>query len=222
MKIKPRGNIKRRILLALRVQEFLRKKVMLRALKDGVEVVGGVDAAFKGRKIVATVSLFSFPALLPLEDKSHVGELSFPYIPGFLSFREGPAILMAYKKLSFKPQLLLFDGQGIAHPMGLGIASHLGVLLKIPTIGCAKSRLLGEYQEPGPLRGQWSYLYRGKEKIGAVLRSVDHVKPIFVSPGHLTDIESSVAFVLSCTTRFRTPEPIRRADVISKGIAKGL
>lgn len=214
--------IQPRLALAKRVQEFLRKKVTLAPIPMPPRYIAGGDAAFKKDKIVAVISLFSYPELEPLEDCIHVDLLRFPYIPGYLSFREGPCFIKAYKALKRKPDIMIFDGQGIAHPRGLGIASHMGVLLKVPTVGCAKSKLVGSYVEPGPLRGDWSYLLNGDETVGAVVRTKDHVKPLFVSPGNLTDILSSIHIILGCTKGYRMPEPIRRADQISKKISKGL
>lgn len=211
-----------RLAVAKRIQGLLREKVTLLPVPSPPRYVAGGDAAFKGERIVGVISLFSYPELEPLEDGIYVDLLKFPYVPGYLSFREGPCFIRAYKALRRKPDLIIFDGQGIAHPRGLGIASHMGVLLKVPTIGCAKSKLVGSYEEPGPFRGDWSYLFMGNEAIGAVVRTRDHVRPLFVSPGNLIDIESSVRIVLECTKGYRIPEPIRRADQISKRISKGL
>ena len=161
--------------------------------------VAGVDAAFAGDSVVAVCSLFSLPALEPLEDAVCREATSFPYVPGYLSFREGPALLGAVERLSSLPGLLLVDGQGIAHPRRFGIASHLGVLLGLPTIGCAKNRLSGWYEEPPREKGSWTPLYEEEGsslQLGAVLRTRDNVKPLFVSPGHLIDIPSSVNAVM--------------------------
>ncbi len=154
--------------------------------------------------------------MISLEDVCAISGISFPYIPGFLSFREGPAIIKAVNKLKIKPDLILFDGQGIAHPAGMGIAAHVGVLLKIPAVGCAKSRLIGDYVEPGDVKGQHAQLkYQGKI-VGTVLRTRDNVKPLFVSPGHLIDLKGAVNVVLTCIDKYRIPEPLRRADHLSK------
>jgi deoxyribonuclease V len=135
----------------------------------------------------------------------------FPYIPGLLSFREAPALLEAFEKLETRPDAVLCDGQGIAHPRRLGIASHLGLWLGVPTIGCAKSRLCGTYDEPGPLRGERSPLvYRG-EAIGDVLRTRSRVSPLFISPGHLCDRQGAVDLVLATCGKYRLPEPARQA-----------
>lgn len=201
-----------------KIQDTLRKKVKITSLKKKPIYIAGVDAAFSGRKVIGVASLYKYPELIPIEDAYAIMKVSFPYIPGFLSFREGPAILKALNKLKIKPDLILFDGQGIAHPGGIGIATHIGVLLDIPTIGCAKSKLVGEYKEPGIKKGEWSPLKYKDRTVGVVLRTREKVRPLFISPGHRIDIESSIRIVLGCTTRYRIPEPIRRADIISKKI----
>ncbi len=137
-------------------------------------------------------------------------------MPGFLSFREGPAIIVTIQKLKTKPDLILFDGQGIAHPKGIGIASHIGVMLNIPTIGCAKSKLVGKFEKPDKDKGSRTYLYYKGERVGAVLRTRKNVKPVFVSPGHMIDIKSAIEIVMNCATEYRIPEPLRRADQLSK------
>lgn len=182
--------------------------------------VAGVDAAYGDGFLVGVASLFRLPELSPVEDALLKDSIKFPYVPGFLGFREGPVILKALKSLKLKPDLVIFDGQGIAHPRGLGIASHVGVLLRIPTIGCAKTRLVGSYIEPGPLKGSFSYLYLKGKKVGAVLRTKDNTRPLFVSPGHLIDITSAISIVLSLVTKYRIPEPLRRADLLSKKAIK--
>jgi len=137
---------------------------------------------------------------------------TFPYVPGLLSFRELPAVLAAFGKLAQIPDLLLCDGQGIAHPRRLGIASHLGLWLDLPAIGVGKSKLVGSYHEPGPTKGDSSPLLDDDEIIGAVLRSRDRVRPLFVSPGHRVSIATATHWALATTTRYRLPEPVRAAD----------
>lgn len=198
------------------LQESLRKSVRIEPLRRPPRLIAGADAAFSEDIVIAVISLFTYPDLIHIEDAIANVRSSFPYVPGFLSFKEGPAILESFERLKIKPELLLFDGQGIAHPRGIGIASHLGVMLNIPTIGCAKSRLIGEYNEPGTKKGNWTYLYHDTKRIGAVLRTKDNVRPLFVSPGHMIDIESSVEIVMNCISRFRIPEPLRRADHLSR------
>ncbi len=201
---------------AKKIQDGLREEVRIILLKKMPEFIAGVDAAFIDDKVIAVAALYKYPELLHIENASFTGKTRFPYVPGFLSFREGHAIISAVKRLKIKPDLMLFDGQGIAHPKRIGIASHIGVILNVPTIGCAKSRLVGEYKVPDAGKGSRTYLYYKGRKVGAVLRTRSNVKPVFVSPGHLIDIESSVEIVMRCVSGFRIPEPLRRADQISK------
>ncbi len=205
---------------AARVQRELAAKVRLRPLRKQPRLVAGVDAAFSDRLAFAAACLFSLPDLELVDESGAVETLRFPYVPGFLAFREGPAILAAVKALSAKPDLILVDGQGVAHPHGIGIASHLGVLLDIPTVGCAKSRLVGEYKEPGPKKGDFTPLVEDGRTVGAAVRSKAGVKPVFVSPGHMIDLAGSIAVVLETAGRFRIPEPLRRADARSRMLKK--
>lgn len=198
------------------IQTTLSKKVNVIPLRKSPQFIAGVDAAFLHDKVIGIACLYKYPEIIPLEDVYAVNEVSFPYIPGFLSFREGPVIIKTLRKLKISPHVILFDGQGIAHPKGLGIASHIGVVLDIPTIGCAKSRLIGEYKQPGMKKGRTSTLeYQGKI-VGAVVRTRDHVKPVFVSPGHRIDLKGSIDIIRACTGSYRIPEPLRRADILSK------
>jgi deoxyribonuclease V len=197
-------------------QNLLRKKVRITPLKKEPRYVAGVDAAFSNDRVFAAACLYLFPALALIEQQSAVQELRFPYVPGFLSFREGPAIIAALDKLAHKPDLILVDGQGIAHPRGFGIASHIGVLLAIPTIGCAKSRLIGKHEESGIKKCHWSALiYEGKT-VGAVVRTKENVKPLFVSPGHKINLDDALRFTIACTDKHRIPEPLRCADMLAK------
>jgi deoxyribonuclease V len=206
---------------AREIQETLRKRLKVIPLRETPKYIAAVDAAFSGDRIVAVACLYSYPDITIEEERYAVKKASFPYIPGYLSFREGPAIVNALKNLKIKPDLILFDGQGIAHPRGLGIASHIGVLLDIPSIGCAKSRLVGDYKEPGCKKGDWSPLNYKGIVVGAVLRTKDCVRPLFVSPGHRTDLKGSIEIVLGCMGKYRIPEPLRRADLMSKRIKRG-
>lgn len=202
------------------VQVALKDKVKTIPLRKKPELIAGVDAAFSEDKVIGVICLYTYPELTLIEEAFAVKKISFPYVPGFLSLREGPAIVEALNGLELKPDVILFDGQGIAHPNGLGLASHIGVLLDVPTIGCAKSRLVGEYKAPGLKKGAWSPLkYHGKV-VGSVLRTRDHVRPVFVSPGHRIDLRSSLKIVLGCTRKFRIPEPLRMADFVSKELKR--
>ena len=198
------------------IQEHLRAKVKIVRLKKKPRFIAGVDGAFSERRVFAAACLFSYPDLEFIAETTAVARITFPYVPGFLSFREGPAIIHAVERLKTKPDLILVDGQGIAHPRGIGIASHIGVLLDIPTIGCAKSRLIGRFSEPGLKKGRWSPLLHEGKIIGAVLRTRDGIRPLFVSPGHRISFVDSIDIVLACTRHYRISEPLRRADFLSK------
>ena len=179
-----------------------------------IRTVAGVDAAFpeRGRVTRAAVVLMSYPELVWLEQASAEMPTRLPYIPGLLSFREVPAILDALRKLSCEPDLVLCDGQGLAHPRRFGVACHLGVETSLCTIGVAKSRLCGEAEEPGRERGATTALNERGETIGTVLRTRTGVRPVFVSIGHRISLARATELVLNCAPRYRLPEPIRRAD----------
>lgn len=204
------------------IQEELKKEIKIVPLLKPPELLAGIDASFLDDTIICAACLFSFPTLKLIEQSVAIRKLSFPYITGYLSFREGPAVLDAIDGLSKKPELLIFDGQGIAHPRGIGLAAFMGALTGLPSIGCAKTRLVGEYSKPGEKRGDWSPLIHKGERVGVALRTQDSVKPVFVSPGNLIDIEGSIKIVLNCAPRYRLTEPVRAADALSKKIKKEL
>jgi len=206
---------------AQELQTDLRKRVQILPLEREPRYMAGVDAAFSEDLVYATACLYRYPYLTLLEKACAVEKLKFPYVPGFLTFREGPAIIAAIRKLTTKPDVILVDGQGIAHPRGIGIASHLGVLLNIPAIGCAKTRLVGEYEEPGRRKGSWSELTYEGRTVGAVLRTRDGVRPLFVSPGHKIDLDGAIRITLNCIGKYRIPEPLRCADMLSKKLKSG-
>lgn len=203
-------------------QTLLAGKIRIVPLEKEPRHVAGVDAAFIDGRVISAVCVYKYPEMTLVEEGHCVREARFPYIPGFLSFREGPSIIDALRTLKTSPDCVIFDGQGIAHPRGLGIASCVGVLLDVPAIGCAKSRLIGTFSEPGAKRGSWSPLKHKGRTIGAVLRTRDSVKPLFVSPGHRIDLEGSIEVVMACSGRYRLIEPIRRADTLSKRLKSGL
>lgn len=204
---------------AREIQERLRRMVETTDRLDAIETVAGVDVGFDRRKGLtrAAVAVLSFPGLELLEQTVVTEPTRFPYVPGLLSFREAPAILAALDRLERLPDVLLCDGQGVAHPRRLGIACHLGVLTDLPSIGVAKKRLVGSHEEPGNSRGDWVPLTHKGEIIGAVLRSRSGVKPIYVSSGHRVSLDTAVDLVMRCTTRFRLPETTRRADKLASG-----
>lgn len=205
---------------AVRVQAALRERLVLTWDDPGVTTIGGVDVSLGAGQARAAIVLLRYPDLTSLEGVTADAPLVFPYIPGLLAFREGPAVLAAWEKLQTKPDLVMFDGQGIAHPRGIGIASQMGLWLDRPTIGVAKSRLYGRHTTPGPKRGDWAKLYDERQPsrvIGAVLRTKENTHPLYVSPGHLVDLPHSVEFVLKCCTQYRLPEPTRWAHRVAGG-----
>ena len=187
------------------------RSVRISAHQGDIATIAGADVGRAGDHLLACIGLFSYPQLSLLGDSYARMRAPMPYVPGFLSYRELPVLVKAYRKLKHSPDVMLIDGQGIAHPRGLGLAAHLGVVLGIPTIGCAKSHLYGTYSVPGPKRGAYRTIRSGRQSIGIVLRTRDDVKPLFVSPGHLVDIRDCMRIVLRVARRYRLPEPIRYA-----------
>lgn len=198
---------------ARQLQERLAGQVVTASMTRPVETVAGLDCAFdkQGGYVLAAAVVLSFPELVPIEISTARAALTFPYVPRLLSFREAPACLAAVAKLGTTPDLFLIDGQGIAHPRRMGLASHLGLFLNRPTLGCAKSRLIGTFEEPGREKGAFSPLYDHADTIGAVVRTRTGVKPLFVSPGHLCSLDDAIQWTLRCTTHYRLPEPTRLA-----------
>lgn len=186
----------------------------LERLAPPPRTVAGADVAYGTgeQRAIAGVVLLAFPELKILEEHWAGVPCDFPYVPGLLSFREAPALLAALRKLRILPDVIMVDGQGLAHPRRFGLASHLGVLLDLPTLGCAKSRLIGQADEPGGERGCATDLIDNGEVIGAVLRTRRNVAPIFVSVGHRMMLADAVSLALACSPRFRIPEPTRLAD----------
>jgi deoxyribonuclease V len=201
---------------AREMQERDNRLVQIEPLHKEPEYIAGVDAAFSEDRVYAAACLYCYPQLTLVEQAAADKRLEFPYVPGYLLFREGPAIIAALQKLKRKPDVILIDGQGIAHPRGIGSASHLGVLLDIPTIGCAKTRLVGKYHDPGEPKGNWTELQFDGRIVGAVLRTRDRVRPLFLSPGHRIDLHDAIRIALGCVGRYRIPEPLRGADMLSK------
>lgn len=200
---------------AVELQKNLRERVRIAPLRREVRTIAGADISFnKFSPIVyAGLVVLSLPSLEIVEEVGVVSETTFPYVPGLLSFRESPSVLEAWEKLKTEPDAVMFDGQGIAHPRRIGIASHVGLLIGRPTFGCAKSVLIGRYEEPGSERGFWSPLVdpKNEEVVGAALRTKTRTRPIYVSPGHLIDLEGAVKLTLACDGGYRQPEPTRRA-----------
>lgn len=202
---------------AVEIQHELRSRLIVEPLRRHPETVGGVDVSVKAGHARGAVVLLSWPDLEPCEAATAELPATFSYVPGLLAFREGPVVLEALAKLSRAPDVLVFDGQGFAHPRRIGLATHLGIVLDLPTVGCAKSRLCGEYSQPDAQRGSWTDLRDGEEIIGAVLRTQDHVRPVFVSVGHRVDLDDAVSLVLKSAPAYRLPEPIRWAHRVASG-----
>ncbi len=201
---------------ALKLQKELRDNVVPHNSFKKLTTVAGVDLAQikEGNQLVCGIILFSYPDLEVLEKVWTVARDTFPYIPGLLAFREGPAIMNAYEKLIIKPDLLIIDGHGIAHPRGFGIACHIGVLLDVPAMGIGKKRLYGKYENPPDMAGESSPLVsKDGVQIGTVLRTRKGIKPVFISVGHKIDLETSVNIAKECMGGYKVPEPTRQADV---------
>ncbi len=204
---------------AIAIQQQLRSEVITTDRLEPVQYVAGVDMGFEASGTIsrAAVAVLSFPDLQLQESAIARRPTSFPYIPGFLSFREIPAVLDALEKVSIIPNLILCDGQGIAHPRRFGIACHLGVIIDIPTIGVAKSLLIGKHQEVPEQRARWQPLVDRGETIGAVLRTRPKTKPLYVSTGHRVSLPTAIEYVLRCTPKYRLPETTRIADKLASG-----
>jgi deoxyribonuclease V len=202
---------------AREIQRQLRGRALVAPLDRQPEVIAGIDVSVKGGRARAAVVLLSYPENAPFQTATAAMPVSFPYVPGLLSFREGPVVLAALEQLEGRPDVLMFDAQGWAHPRRMGLATHLGILLDMPAVGCAKSRLCGVHSEPDEREGSWTPLMDGDEVIGAVVRTRDWVQPVFVSVGHRVDLETSVSLVLGCATRYRLPEPTRWAHRVAGG-----
>ena len=209
------------------LQTELRSQVQLNRLAHGsagIRTVAGCDISFNrdDETVYAAIVVISLPGLETVEEAGVVTRSTFPYVPGLLSFRETPPLLEAWAKLRREPDAVMLDGQGIAHPRRFGIASHLGLLLERPTWGCAKSVLVGRYAEPPLQRGAHTPLIDRDETVGAALRTREGVQPVFVSPGHLLDLEGALALTLQCSTgKLRLPEPTRRAHLFANALRRG-
>lgn len=219
MNIKKLHNWKLSYSQAIALQKKLREKILLSRLKNKPKTIAGIDCAFSKdkKRIIACAIVLNLKDFELLETTTASQKITFPYIPGLLSFREAPVCLTAIEKLKAEPDIFLIDGQGIAHPRRLGLAAHLGLFLNKPTIGCAKSRLIGTFKEPPSKKGSYSLLKDKEETIGAVVRTRDKVKPIFVSVGNKCSLEDAIEITLESVTKYRLPEPARLAhQLVSK------
>jgi deoxyribonuclease V len=198
---------------AVRVQRRLSQKIRETPLSRPVRTIAGADVSYArwGREVYGAVLIFTFPDLILADQALALDTVAFPYISGLLSFREAPVLVKAFRKIRRKPDVIIFDGQGVAHPRGMGIASHMGLMLDCPSIGCAKSRLVGIH---GPLaedKGSTVALTHQGRVVGAVVRTRQRVKPVFVSPGHAITLPEAIQLVLDCCRGYKLPEPIRQA-----------
>jgi len=200
---------------AVALQRQLASQVKVDVPLTDYELVAGADVSYNrfSTTFYAAVVVLRRSDWSIIETVGAVGENAFPYIPGLLSFREAPVLLQAFAKVKHRPDVVVCDGQGIAHPRRFGIACHLGLWLKLPTIGCGKTKLTGKYEEPGPLPGDTSPLLDRGEVIGEVVRTKARTKPLFVSPGNLIDLASSVRLIVGACKGYRQPEPTRQAHL---------
>jgi len=208
---------------ARRLQEELASRVVAGPALElsGVRHVAGADVSTQGDRAYATVVVLAFPGLSLVEVQGFEAPLRFPYVPGLLSFREVPSVVGALEKIETEVDVLILDAQGLAHPRRMGLASHLGIFLDVPTVGCAKSRLVGTFEEPGVEKGSASDLVHRGEVVGKVLRTREGVSPVFVSVGSGIDLGSSVELVLACCTKYRLPETTRQAHIASNRLRRG-
>lgn len=203
---------------AIKLQRRLAGLVKFTPIRNKARLISGLDCGFSedGEKIIAAAVVLRAGDLEIVEVKTSVRKVTFPYIPGLLSFREAPVCIAAVKKLNSRPDIFIIDGQGIAHPRRLGLAAHLGLFFDKPTIGCAKSRLTGTFKDPPPEKGLYSQLSDRGEIVGAVVRTRTNVKPVFVSVGNRCTLKDAISITLDCAIKYRLPEPTRLADKIVK------
>ncbi|HEU4470652.1 MAG TPA: deoxyribonuclease V [Flavisolibacter sp.] len=208
---------------ASRIQQELRAKLDISERQVDIATIGGADISLNlySTTIYAGIILLSFPGLQPMACSLVRAETRFPYVPGFLAFREVPALVQVWEQMPVKPGVLVVDGHGIAHPRRMGIASHFGVVASQPTIGCAKKILFGRFEEPPPEQGAFSLIRSKEETVGYALRSKAKTAPVFVSPGHMIGLENSLRVMQQCTGRYRIPEPTRLAHELVNRFRRG-
>lgn len=213
---------------AVALQQQLRGQIRIEPLTKAPETIAGCDISFNKfeETVYAGIVVLNLETLETIEEAGVVSTAPFPYIPGLLSFREIPSLLEAWAKLRSEPDVVMFDGHGIAHPRRIGIASHAGLFLNRPTFGCGKSVLVGKYDEPAPERGSWSPMTHYRDVIGAALRTKNKINPVYVSPGHLIDLQAAIDLTLRTDGGrrgfgYRIPEPTRRAHNLVNAMRKG-
>ena len=210
---------------AVEIQKRLKKQIILKNSFKNLngKLIAGADVSYDKEidRFYAGVVVFELQTMQKIEEVTASGKVSFPYIPGLLSFRESPILLRAFSKVKKTPDIIILDAQGIAHPRGIGLASHIGLLLNKPSIGCAKTRLIGEYNNVGKEAGYYSQLTIKGKAVGVVLRTRKNVKPVFVSPGHKIDLATSIDLVLKSCRGYKLPEPTRQAHNLVTKVRKG-
>ncbi len=200
----------------VKLQEKLAEMIDINNRLQKVETVAGCDVAYEGEKAIACIVIFDISTFSSIDVVFHQEKISFPYIAGFLAFREAPVIINAIAELKRPPDVFIFDGHGVAHPRKMGLATCAGILIDQPSIGCAKSILSGSFSEPDFERGSYSLITNEKEVVGAAVRTKNGVKPVFVSPGHKIGLQQSIEIILKCSTgNFRIPEPLRLAHILA-------
>lgn len=216
MKMQPSDYEKLTPAEAISYQNELRQHINIKPLDKPIRTIGGADISFNKYEetVYAGIVVFSYPDMKMIAQSTAISRTSFPYISGLLAFREVPALLEAWQKLKTKPDVMVLDGQGIAHERRLGIATHFGLVTGIPTLGCAKSRLAGTYDEPANTVLAQSKMYNQGEQVGVALRSKINCKPLFISPGNLVSMEQSVEIITNCMGKHRIPEPTRQAHLL--------
>ncbi len=207
---------------AVELQRKLREQIRIEPLLRDIQTVAGADISFNkySTTLYAGIVVLRLPSLETVEEVGVESETQFPYVPGLLSFREMPPLLEAWAKLKTEPDAVMFDGQGLAHPRRIGIACHAGLFLERPTIGCAKSVLVGKYDEPPAERGAWTPMIDRGEALGVALRTKSKVAPVYVSPGHRIDLQGAIDLALRCDGGYRVPEPTRRAHLLVNALRR--
>ena len=200
---------------AVKIQRDLRDRLVLESPEIDLKLVAGADVSYsRGSNLFfSSVVVLEMPDMRILEVATASGEVNFPYIPGLLSFREAPILIKAFENVKNIPDAVIFDGHGTAHPRGLGLACHMGLVLDMPTIGCAKKILVGDYEPVGDEVGEYSTIVYKGDIVGAALRTKNNVKPVFVSPGHRMDISSAIDIVVKTCRGYKLPEPTRQAHL---------
>ncbi len=208
---------------AVALQKQLRSQTRIQPLTQPAQTIAGCDISFNKfeETVYAGIVVLRLDTLETVAEAGVVSSTTFPYVPGLLTFREGPALLEAWQKLTVEPDVVMFDGHGTAHPRRMGIAAHMGLWLNRPTFGCGKSVLVGAFEEPGIERGNWSPMRHRGEVIGAALRTKNKVNPVFISPGHLIDLQTAIDLTLRTDGGYRIPEPTRRAHNLVNALRRG-